>query len=249
MEIVISNIEQFKVFFDVIYDMSSELVELQLFHERLVCAMLDRTKTRFFHVEYDASFFDEYEIDDVSSIVVFVEDLHKLLKSTNKSDTLILEINDPNLTAKIISKNGNRRVFEFVLPSDFVDSPTPPHADFPAVFEVDVGDLKQSAKDIKLIGSDLYTFVVKNGELTIMTNTDLATKYANSMDIELEEEMNGIASASFTLDYVVQMLKFDKITKKVRIKIGDDMPIFYTFKDNIMGVSVNGMIAPRISEE
>lgn len=246
--IVIDNIEQFKTFFEVVYDMSSELLELQLFPERMVCAMLDRTKTRFFHVEYDVDFFDTYDINEFQSVVVFVEDLHKLLKSTNKTDTLILEVNDPYLVAKIISKDGNSRVFEFVLPSDFVDSPTPPHADFPSEFKVNVGALKQGAKDISLIGSDLFVFVVNGDKLIVKTDNEIATKYANEMTINPIKEANGI-SAGFALDYVSQMLGFEKISKTVKFKLGQDLPIFYTFEDDVMGVRVNGMIAPRISEE
>jgi len=248
LQIVIDNVEQFKTFFDVIYDMASELVELQLHPDRMVCAMLDRTKTRFFHVVYEEDFFDKYVIDDVESIVVFVEDFHKLLKSTNKKDTLILEINDPYLTAKIINDNGNSRIFEFVLPSDFIDSPAPPNVDLPHIMECDVGDLEQSVKDIELVGSDLFIMVADGSHLNIVTDKDIATKYANTIDVEYEKT-GDTSSAGFTTDYIKQMLKFKKINKEVKLRIGDDMPLFYTFKDELMGVTVNGMIAPRISEE
>ena len=247
MDLMIDNIAQFKVFFDVIYDMASELVELQLYTDRLVCAMLDRTKTRFFHVEYDIDFFENYNVTEEVSVVVYVEDIHKLLKSANNSDILSLQVNDPYLVAKLESKNGNTRLFEFVLPSDFIDSPAPPHADFPVEFEVGVGGLKQGVKDIGLLGSDLISFVVTGDKLTLNTSTEITTLYASEMDINTIKADN--ATASFTLDYISQMLKFDKISKNVRIKIGEDMPIFYYFNDDIMGVKVSGMIAPRISED
>ena len=51
------------------------------------------------------------------------------------------------------------------------------------------------------------------------------------------------------MDYVEQMLKFDKISKTAQLKFGDNFPIFYTFRDESMGVAVNGMIAPRIPTE
>lgn len=251
MNIVIDNIEQFKAFFDVIYDMSSELVELQLHTDRMVCAMLDRTKTRFFHVVYNAEFFKCYDIDeDIKSITVFVEDIHNLLKSTNKKDTLYFEVNDPYLVAKIESDNGNKRLFEFVLPTDFVDSPVPPHAEFPAVFEVDTGVLKQSVKDISLVGTDLFKFIVNDGMLTLTSdNESSTTKYANTIEVELEEPSSMVLASAFSLEYVSQMLKFDKISKRVTLKLGSDLPVFYTFEDALMGVTVNGMIAPRISED
>lgn len=249
MQIVINNIEQFKTFFDVVSDVSSELVELQLFPDRMTCSILDRAKTRFYHVNFDDDFFDVYVIDDVTSIVVFVDDFNKLLKSVNKKDTLYLEVNDPYLIGKIESENGNSRIFEFVLPSDFVDSPAPPHIDLPAIIECEVGDLEQSAKDMDLIGSDLYKFIVNNDKLTLMPSDEISTKYANTLDVELENPLSETISCAISLDYIVQMLKFKKINTKVKLKIGTDMPLFYVFEDILMGVTITGMIAPRISEE
>ena len=247
VNIVIENVEQFKTFFNVIYEEATELLELQLHPDRMVCTVLDRTRTRFFHIEYESRFFSLYSVDDVDSIVVFVEDFHTLLKSVNKTDVLHLEINAPYLMAKIESSNGNCRVFEFVLPTEYIVSPVPPHAEFPSVFECDVGDLKQSIKDIGLIGSDLVIFNVINDELNITTSDDIATKYANQILVDFDKSANG--ASGFTLDYVAQMLKFDKISKTVKLKLGSDMPVFYTFADEMMGVRASGMIAPRISEE
>jgi len=249
MQIIIDNTEQFKIFFDVVSDVASELVELQLFPDRMTCSVLDRSKTRFFHVTFEDEFFDMYAIDDVTSIVVFIDDFNKLLKSVGKKDTLFLEINDDYLVAKVESESGNHRIFEFVLPSDFVNSPTPPHIDLPAVFECDVGDLEQSAKDIGLIGSDLYRFIVNNDGLVLMPSDTISTKYANSISVDLENPLSETIMCGVTLDYVIQMIKFKKINKKVKLKIGRDMPLFYIFEDNIMGVTITGMIAPRIPEE
>lgn len=249
MNIIIDNIEQFKTFFDVIYDMSAEVVELQLHIDRMVCTMLDRTKTRFFYVSYESDFFEEYLVEDRDSVTVFVEDLHNLLKSTNKTDILHLKVNDPYLVAEIESKNGNKRVFEFVLPTDYVDSPIPPRAEFPAIFEVDVGVLKQSVKDISLVGTDLFKLIVSDGKLTLTSDNNSSVKYANTVDIATEEEVTKPVSSMYTLNYIAQMLKFEKISKRVTLKLGDSFPLFYTFEDDIMGVTVTGMIAPRISEE
>lgn len=248
MSIVIDNVEQFNVFFNVVYDISSELVELQLHPDRLVCAVLDRTKTRFFQVQYDVDFFENYDVTESTSLVVFLDDLYKLLKSSNKTDTLILDANDPYLIAKLQSRNGGSRVFEFVLPSDVIDSPAMPSIDFPIDVEVDVEGLKQGAKDIGLIGTDKYTFVVSKDKMTVMSDPDLATRYVNEIPIDAPD-VDGAVKSSFSLNYIKQMLKFDKITKKVRIKLNDDMPIFYTYQDEIMGIRVDGMIAPLISEE
>lgn len=230
-----------------VYDTASEVVELQLFPDRMVCNILDRARTRFFHVTFNDEFFDEYVIDNVQSITVYVEDFYKLLKSCNNKDTLFLELNDPYLVGKIMSENGNSRIFEFVLPSEDIDSPNPPSMDLPSVMYCDVNDLKQSVKDIGLIGSELFKFNVTDDGLVIMTDSDLATKYASTIDVDMEKSEN--VSSMFSLSYIGQMLKFDKIAKTVKLKIGSDMPLFYIYEDELMGVVVSGMIAPRLSED
>ena len=247
MKIVVDNIKQFKNFFDVIYDMASEAIELQLFPDRMVCNVLDRGRTRFNHATFNKDFFDEYEVDDVESMTVYVDDFYKLLKSCNDKDTLILEINDPYLIGKIISDNGNSRIFEFVLPSDFIDSPNAPNMDLPTILECDVGDLKQCVKDIGLIGSGLFQFNVTDENLIVTTDSDLATKYASTIDVDFEK--SEVVSSMFSIEYINQMLKFDKITKTVKLELGNDMPLFYVFQDTLMGVTVTGMIAPRMSED
>ena len=248
MQIVISNIEQFGNFFDVTYKSSSEEVELQLFPDRMVCVVLDRSRTKFFHVEFKEDFFDMYVIDDVSSITVNMDDMYKLLKSCSKKDTLILDVNDPYLVAKIESENGNSRIFEFVLPSDFVDSPELPRIELPAVCECDVNELKQSVKDIDLIGSHKFTFVADGNSLTLMPDKDISTRYANTVDVDFESECDTVSS-TFNIDFIKDMLKFDKINKTVVLKIGDDNPLLFNFKDELMGVTVSGLFAPLLSEE
>ena len=248
MQIVIDNIEQFKAFFDVVYDSVADLLELQLYPDRMVCSVLDRGRTRYFHAVYEEDFFDLYVIDDVQSITVFIDDLNKLLKSANKKDTLILELNDEYLVGKIESDTGNTRLFEFVLPSEDIDSPNPPSLELPMVLECNVDELKQTAKDINLIGSDLFTFVADGNLLTVMTSNDVPTKYASTLDVDYESSSDTVLS-SFALDYINQMLKFDKICKTVKLRLGEDAPVLYSYKDDLMGVTVSGMIAPRMSEE
>lgn len=249
MNITIDNIEQFKIFFDVVSDSSSELLELQLFIDHMVCSVLDKSHTRFFHVEFEEDFFDLYNVEETTSITVFMDDLRKLLKSCNRKDTLYLEVNDPYLVAKVESDNGNRRIFEFVLPSDFVESPTLPHIDLDMVCSFEVGDMKQSSKDIDLIGSKSFKIIADGECLNFTAGEEVSTKYMNTIDADYEQKSENTISASFNLDYISQILKFDKINKEVKLKLGENLPLIYSFKDKLMGVTVSGMIAPLISEE
>ena len=250
---MIDNIEQFKNFFDVIYESSSDALELRLFPDRMVCSVLDRSHARFFHAEFNEDFFDEYVIDDLESVVVDTDDIYLLLNTCNKTDTLSLEIDDPHMVAKISSENGNSRVFEFVLPTDTVDIPSTPHLDLPFEFKCDIVNIKQSVDDItkitKIAGQDLFVFNMINKELNITTSDEANTKYVNIIPVELKSESEFNVSSQFTLEFIKQLTKLNKISKEVTIKLGDDMPLFFTLEDALMSVKVSGLFAPRLSEE
>lgn len=244
----ISNIEQFKNFFDVVYDVSNEIVELQFFIDRMTCAVLDRGRVRFFYVEYESKFFDKYDVDKVDSVCVFLEDIYNLLKLANKTDTLILEFTEDTMSAQLLS-DGNKRIFEFTLPIDFISSPSFPSESLRVSMHLQTKELVQSVKDIKLIGTDIFQFVVSKDSIALMSDSTLqtdsfsSTKYAQM--IEVETDVEDTLSVRFNLDYIAQMLKFNKINREVDIQM-DERALFYKFEDEIMGVCVRGMIAPRV---
>lgn len=251
MKIEVSNIEQFKVFFDTVYDVASESVELKFYMDRMTCAVLDRSKARFFYVEYEMKFFDLYDVDEVTSICVSIEDMFKLLKLSNKSDVLTLSFTESSMCAELES-NGNKRIFEFTLPYDYVTSPTLPNVELPVQFECGVKDMKQSVKDIGLIGTDIFQFVISKDKITLMCDTREMTSEFSSVSyaqvIDSDIDVDDILTVRFNIDYIAQMLKFDKINKVVHISLADNA-LIYNFEDEIMGVKVHGMIAPRMEVE
>ena len=242
MLLEIDNFEQFKVFFDVVYDIT-ELIELQLFKTHMTCSILDKAHVRFMSVTFQSDFFSSYEIDDVESVTLFAEDLHKIIKSANKIDTVILMTNEDHLVCKFESNNGNSRVFEFVLPADYIESPQPPSISLPVAFELNLSDLKQGIKDLKIIGSNEIQFNISNNLLSLTSGIETTTNYSSNIPITVECKYP--ISARYTMDYIEQVLKFEKIDKIGRIQLNGDMPFVYEIEDEIMGIKVKGMIAPR----
>ena len=88
-----------------------------------------------------------------------------------------------------------------------------------------------------------------NKELNITTSDDTNTKYVNIIPVTFEKESDENVASQFTLEFIKQMTKLNKISKEVTIKLGNDMPMFFTFEDALMSVKVSGLVAPRISEE
>lgn len=246
MLLEIDNFEQFRVFFDVVYDIT-ELIELQLFPDRMVCSILDKAHSRFMSATFRKDFFSIYEIDEVESVTLFADDIYKIIKSSNKLDNVILQTNDNYLICKFESQNGNSRIFEFVLPSDHIESPQPPSISLPVKFKLNLKDLKQGLNDLKVVGTTEVKFNVSNDLVGITTGIETTTNYVSNINVDVE--VDSPISAKFTLDYVAQLLKFDKINKVVEVELDDDNPLIYSIEDEIMGVKIRGMIAPRIEVE
>lgn len=246
MILVIDDFEQFKIFFDVVYEIT-DLIELQLYNDHMICSILDKGHTRFMTVRFDSAFFTVYEVDDAESVTIFAEDLHKIIKSATKIDSVRLETNDNYLIGKFESDNGNSRIFEFVLPSDEIESATPPSIEYPAKFDVSLDDLKQGIKDIGIVGSDEIRFTVNNSILSVTAGTEVSSNYVYNVNVDCE--VNNALSCKFNLKYIEQILKFNKINKVVEFNIGDDMPLSYVLEDAFNTVKVTGLIAPMIEAE
>lgn len=241
---VIDNIEQFKVFFEEIYELT-DLLELQIFPEKVVCSILDKSKTRFMNAEYKKEFFSVYDVDEVSSVTIFADDIYKTLKTANRDDTLTLSINDTHMICKL-EKGGNSRIFEFVLPNEYTESPTIPSLESMIDVDIEIDTIKQSIKDLSTIGTDLFEFNIANGSFNIKGGSSTTANYTTIVDVDVDESISAVSM--FSLDYIKQLINFSKISKIVNLGIGDGYPLLYKISDDVMGVTIMGMIAPRLSE-
>lgn len=246
MLLEIDNFEQFKIFFDVVYDIT-ELIELQLFKSHMTCTILDKAHTRFMSVEYKSDFFASYEIDDVESVTLFADDVAKIIKSVNKIDNVVLQTNEDYLICRVESRNGNSRVFEFVLPAEHIESPHPPSLDLPVSFTINLVDLKQAIKDLKIVKSDILQFNVVNDLVGVTAGVETTSNYVYNIISDVKVDYN--ITARYSLAYVEQLLKFEKISKTGEFSIDSDFPLLYSFEDEVMGVKVSGLIAPRVEVE
>ena len=243
MLLEIDNFEQFKIFFDVVYDIT-DMIELQLFQEYMSCSILDKSHSRFMTATFKKDFFAVYEVDDTESVTLFAEDLHKIIKSAGKVDNVLLRTTDTHLVCKMESKNGNSRIFEFVLPVEYIESPQPPSISLPVTCEINIDDLKQGIKDLKIIGTDEIEFHATRDLVGLTAGTEVSTNYVYNIVLDLDTDYDIVSR--FTLGYIEQLLKFDKISKVGKFSLGGDSPLMYSFEDDIMGVEISGLIAPRI---
>lgn len=243
MLLQIIDIDSWKAFFDLIHD-SATIVELQLDHEKATMSLLNNSHVCFYSVEYSKEFFDEYQVEELESILIFVADFYNIIKTASKNDILELSSNDYSLKI-VLEHDENRRVFEIPLAEDYGESPTPPSIPFSVEFELLIKDLKQPCTDLdKIVKTDRFKMIASDDTLCIVNPKDSMTKYTQSIGI-----VNvGSASSTVNLHYVDELQKLNKISDYVTFQMGNDVPLTWSVVSVDECVKVNGLIAPILED-
>lgn len=244
MLLEVFDITPFKNFFDIIYN-TADIVEMKLDSDKLSISLLNNSHVAFYSLEISKEFFGDYEVDVAESVLLYVEDFYKILKSAHKDDVLYLESNDSYLVCKF-EHDGNRRVFELPLADDDYDSAVPPSIPYDGIFDVLLDDLKQPCADLdKIIKTDRFQIITQNQLMSVVAPKDSMTQYNQIINIDDECACNVIVN----LSYIQEILKLSKINKVVTLKMGDGIPLSWHIESQDQLVKVSGLIAPIIEQE
>lgn len=244
MLLKISDIDSWKNFFDLIHD-TTTVVEMKLDQEKCEMSLLNNSHVCFYMAEYDYDFFDEYIVEDVESVLLFVADFYDIIKTANKKDTIELSTDEASLKI-VLEHDLNRRVFEIPLADDYRDSPNPPDIPVTISFEVDLKELKQPCMDLdKIVKTDRFKMIIEDDILNVVSPDDSMTKYKQEIIINNE----GSASTVVNLGYVLDLQKLSKINDVVKFGVSNDMPLTWDIISVDECVKVKGLIAPIIESE
>ncbi len=245
MMLRISDIDSWKNFFDLIFD-SCTVVELKLDQNKCKMTVLDNGHVAFYDAEYSKEFFDVYDVNDLESILVYVEDFYKILKSAHKNDELILESDEETLKITL-EHDGSHRVFELPLGDEFGSGVPPlPSIDYDATFDILLDDLKLPCSDLdKIVKTNKFTMMTDNDELSIVSPSDSLTRYCQKIMIDENVSVKSVVD----LKYIQQLLKLNKINKEIIFSIGGDVPVRWQIKSPLDDIIITGLIAPIIETE
>lgn len=242
--IEVFDITPLRNFFDVIYN-TANIVEMKLDHEKLSISLLNNSHVAFYNLEISKEFFGEYTVTDGESVLIFVEDFYKILKSAGKNDLLYLESNENYLVCRF-EHDGNRRIFELPLADDDYNSAVPPSIEYDGVFDVLLDDLKQPCDDLdKIVKTDNFKIVTNNQEMSVIAPKDSMTQYNQIISIDNDCSCEVTVNTS----YIKELLKLSKISNVVTLHMGNDMPLSWNIESSNKFVKVSGLIAPIIEQE
>jgi proliferating cell nuclear antigen len=239
---VLSDSNILKTSFDAISSIVDE-VQMQADTEGLKLDALDRSHITFVHLELKSGVFDMYSCDEPLKINVDTEELMKVLKRGKSDDMLELAVDESNL---IINFEGEaRRTFKIHLIDIEYEPPTPPQLEYPTEFEIPFTLLKNSIQDIDIV-SDKISLIVDEDKF-------IASAEGEFGDATIEylhgEKIDDNAKSVFSLEKIKEMLKADKFSEAVVLRLGNDMPLNLSLKMASDEGELSFLLAPRIESE
>lgn len=239
---VLSDSNILKTSFDAISSIVDE-VQMQADSEGLRLDALDRSHITFVHLELKNGLFDEFICDEPLKINVDTEELMKVLKRSKSDDIVELSVDEGNLI--IIFEGEARRRFKIRLIDIEYEAPSPPGLEYPTEFEVPFVLLKNSIQDIEIVSD----------KIVLMVDADkfVAEAEGEFGDAKIEylhgEKIDTNAKSVFSLEKIKEMLKADKFSDIIVLKLGNDMPLNLSLKMVSEEGELSFLLAPRIESE
>lgn len=240
MRIRLENIQNFK---NVLMNTEQFLDEIkfEVDSEGIRFRGLDKSHVAFISMIISSDYFTEFDIYQPCYCICDTTELMKVFKRAKNTDELIFSFDDSDLKLEFL--NGNvKRSFKIRQIDMEYDSPDKPQIDFPCVFEVNSKQLVDGIKD-----AELYTDKVK-----FKTNNDIFSVIADGefgdykSELELSENVGDFESV-FSLGWLNKIFKLD-IGNTVKINMGNTLPLFLEFEDNL-GLKAEFLLAPRIESD
>ncbi|MBM4240737.1 MAG: proliferating cell nuclear antigen (pcna) [Euryarchaeota archaeon] len=231
-----------KTSFDAISSIVDE-VQMQADNEGLRLDALDRSHITFVHLELKSDLFDEFSCIKPLKINVDTEELMKVLKRAKSDDIVELSTDEGNL---IVTFEGEaRRRFKIRLIDIEYEAPSPPELEYPTEFEVPFSLLKDSIQDIDIFSDKIALMVDKDKFISSAEGEfgDANIEYLHGEKIENK------AKSVFSLEKIKEMLKADKFSDTVTLKLGNDMPLNLSLKMVTEDGELSFLLAPRIESE
>jgi proliferating cell nuclear antigen len=239
---VLSDSNILKTSFDAISSIVDE-VQMQADSEGLRLDALDRSHITFVHLELKNGLFDEFICDEPLKINVDTEELMKVLKRSKSDDIVELSVDEGNLI--VIFEGEARRRFKIRLIDIEYEAPSPPDLEYPTEFEVPFILLKNSIQDIEIVSDKIV--------LAVNADKFIAEAEGEFGDAKIEylhgEKIDINAKSIFSLEKIKEMLKADKFSDTIVLKLGNDMPLNLSLKMISDEGELSFLLAPRIESE
>lgn len=204
----------------------------------LKIAMLDKSHVIYYSCHFMKSFFIDYEYELPGVYSLDSTELGKVLRKCS-GDELIMEFHEN----KCVIRNGTKTFTLTLLDVEANNNPAPPN--LPYVYSVDVPykHIKESLKDCDMYGNKV-SFNTK-GHSLYLTGEGMMGKYSDEYTSDKELETT---NSTYGIEKIMTILGADKISDRIIVKGGNDMPLILEITNVAEDVKLEGLVAPVIGE-
>lgn len=234
-------------------------IQIQVDEKGLHVSALDSSHIQFVTLDIAPDVFEEFEVDEKLFLNVDSEEFYKVLERLKKDDELQLEASavDSNLTVIFNASQFNdsaKRTFKIRLIDLEYEHPSPPELEYPNCFRVGFEEFKRTCQDISLYsGKIMMEYKAEDEKLISRGDGEFG-------DVEIIESAlsdnseNKDARSVYSLENVVDMLRADKFSDEIILKLGEDMPLSLALNNDAFDredplASLSFLLAPRIEAE
>lgn len=214
----------------------------------LLFKAMDPSRVALIEFQIPRESFDDFEIDGEVKIAINVEDLSKVLRSSEKDDRISLDISENSLTI-VLERKGLQRMFTLPLQvTGEVEAIPELKLDLKNRFKVSGTALYDGLSSIEDLG-DVLTLNIGEEELRLRVSSDLGeaevvfdTGSGNLIEYEVSEPGTEV---SYGLDYFTYIKPVIRISEVIDILLSPEMPCKLSM-DLPQGAKMNYYVAPRI---
>jgi proliferating cell nuclear antigen len=195
-----------------------------------------------------SSSFTEYEIDQPQEIGINLANLRQVLKRSNASDILTLEIADNKLNIKI--KGSTTRTFSLPLLDIEEKEQRIPNLTFPVQITTHSSVLNDAIADADIVAESV-TLACEPDKLSIAAEGDLSKAHIeikNGENTQIKSETTAKVKAKYSIEYLKKMISASKLADSVSISFNQDYPVKIEYKviDKLL---LSFILAPRVEND
>ncbi|KXB07752.1 hypothetical protein AKJ51_00115 [candidate division MSBL1 archaeon SCGC-AAA382A20] len=224
------------------FNFSSEGVKMEAMDPSHV-AMVD------FHISSSA--FEEYSVDESTSIGLDLIELNKIISRAGKNDEVILEVSDERDRLNLTFMGASTRRFSIPIIDTAEEEIPSPDLDFTAKAKIQAGVIKDGIKDTSLI-SDNVNVTLSEEEFKMMSESDTGsaeTEVSKKEDVVRNLEVNEPSKAMYNIDYLSDIMKASSSGDFTTVRAGKDIPIQIVFSMADGDAKLEFVLAPRVESE
>lgn len=229
----------------VLYDLVNEC-SATITPEGIFIQAMDASHVCLIVVRWPAHGFKSFHAAGTALVGLHLGNLLKILKCSNKSDSVTITIDDPASDQLSVSFHDDVRTATFgIRLMDRDDEQLGvPDMDHVAVVTMPSGDFQAACRDLSTL-SDTTSMTVDSHGLTLTSSGDVGT--ATLVYAGVEAVKTTSLTQSFALRYLNSFAKGSVIASHVALKMSPEMPLVLAFGNGVSNLTF--YLAPKIDDE